>query len=52
MDGDFEIVVCRAIPGEHVGGPDCWCCPYVLRTEEERRRFEEEIADRPERQVD
>lgn len=44
------VIVYRDIDGDHIGGPDCWCCPYILRTEEDFRRFEQ-ISDRPEKQV-
>jgi hypothetical protein len=47
------IWVCRAVPGEHVGGPDCWCSPYQLDPSDEvavSRMLE--LADHPERQVD
>lgn len=27
-DDDIVLItICRDIPGDHVGGPDCWCCP-------------------------
>jgi len=25
-----EIVICRDIPGKHVGGEDCFCDPKVI----------------------
>jgi hypothetical protein len=27
MEERPEIVICRDIPGDHVGGPDCFCIP-------------------------
>ncbi len=27
LDERPEIVICRDIPGDHVGGPDCFCIP-------------------------
>jgi hypothetical protein len=52
MDDERPVViVCRDIPGEHIGGRGCWCCPYVLSTDEEIVRYKNEVADRPERQV-
>jgi hypothetical protein len=28
---DFpRIWVCRDVAGEHVGGPECFCCPLVF----------------------
>lgn len=28
--GEADIIICRAVPGEHVGGPDCWCVPHRI----------------------
>lgn len=25
-----RIVVCRDIPGDHIGGPECFCCPTIV----------------------
>lgn len=30
-----RIVICRDIPGDHIGGPDCWCCPGVFSVKDE-----------------
>lgn len=27
---DSEIVICRDVPGAHVGGRECWCNPGVF----------------------
>lgn len=48
-----QIVICRDIPGEHVGGPGCWCNPYVVDARDEvavQRALE--LAKHPERQVE
>jgi hypothetical protein len=47
------IVICRAVPGEHLGGPDCWCNPYRLDPFDEAAvsRFAE-LAEHPERQIE
>jgi len=49
-DGDARIVICRDLPGEHLGGPDCWCCPMVLRPDD-LLAFFIEAADQPYKQV-
>jgi len=33
-DPDTLIWVCRDIPGNHVGGPECFCCPLPFRPDE------------------
>ena len=24
------LIICRDIPGDHIGGPDCFCCPVTV----------------------
>jgi len=30
-----RLVICRDLPGEHVGGPGCWCCPGIFDPDDE-----------------
>lgn len=48
-----NLVVCRAVPGEHIGGYDCWCNPYVVSLDDQVGLEKLlELADHPERQVE
>jgi hypothetical protein len=29
------IVICRDIPGDHIGGPECWCGPWIVRADDD-----------------
>lgn len=29
--GEPTSWLCRFLPGEHIGGPACWCVPLVFR---------------------
>lgn len=33
-DGEPLIWVCRDIEGDHVGGPECFCCPRAFTVDE------------------
>lgn len=47
-----QIVICRDVPGDHVGGPACWCDPYIVDpTDEIAVRRALDLARHPERQV-
>lgn len=54
MDHDFEdiplIYVCRDIPGEHVGGPECFCSPTVHTADETTEEIVEASAAASRRQ--
>ena len=41
------IWVCRDLPGEHVGGPACFCCP--TRIDGDDPRTTEQIIEQVER---
>lgn len=28
------IVICRDIPGDHIGGRECFCCPEVIHIDD------------------
>lgn len=28
-------MICRDLPGDHVGGPDCWCCPGIFEADDD-----------------
>lgn len=52
-DDDGRIIVCRNIPGDHTGGPDCWCLPYVIDPSDEvqvQRMLD--LCNHPERQTE
>lgn len=47
------IIVCRDIPGEHLGGPECWCLPYEIDPFDEVAVAKlGELILHPERQAD
>lgn len=29
------IVICRDLPGDHLGGPGCWCIPGVFDVDDD-----------------
>ena len=52
-DAPAFLVICRDVPGDHPGGPDCWCSPYVVDADDDVACAKIlELCRRPERQVD
>lgn len=48
-----RIIVCRNVPGNHPGGTDCWCLPYVLDPDDDVAYANlMDLCEHPERQVD
>lgn len=29
-DDEAYLIICKDIPGQHIGGRDCFCCPLVI----------------------
>lgn len=44
-DDDPTITLCRAVAGEHSGGPGCWCRPLTMTASAWDRYIAEHPAD-------
>ena len=47
MDDEPLITVCRAVTGEHIGGPECWCRPLTMTPTQMERYLEDHSGDTP-----